>query len=297
MTALRSKFIKDLVIRGLSKRTQRTYSTYVADLAKYYKKSPDLLTYEQVTDWILYLIQERKLARSTVNVAVNAVRFFYGTTLNRDVAPITAAIPRMKRNKTRAEVYSHTELAKILNAPFQPRDRAFLMVVYGAGLRLSEAINLQISDIDRSRGQLRIRNGKGAKERVVPISERLLQELTTYWKAQRAGQPRDKEPWLFLGSEDGQPMTCSIGQSIYYRAVKRSGVRRKEGIHTLRHSFATHLIESGVEITLVQRLLGHSNLATTIGYLHVTTHRLEEVRSALDLIEKTLSSRKSQGNS
>lgn len=285
-----------MAIRGLAQRTQQAYTAFVVDLARFFNQSPDTLSYDQVTDWILHLIKERKLSPSSVNIAVNAVRFLYATTLKRDVVPLMASIPRIKRNKTRAEVYARSEVEKILTAPPQPRDRAFLMLVYGTGLRLSEALHIQVTDIDRARGQLRIRNGKGGKERVVPLSEQLLRELTSYWKAQRAGKPRDKEPWLFLGVHPDQPMNRSTGQNIYYRAVKRSKVRRKDGIHTLRHSYATHLIESGVEITLVQRLLGHSNLATTAGYLHVTAHRLGEVRSALDLIETGSSQEKSKDN-
>ena len=159
------------------------------------------------------------------------------------------------------------------------------MTTYAAGLRLSEAIALQTTDIDRPLMQLRVRNGKGGKERVLPLSPRLLQELHDYWLAQRAKRPGHDSPWLFLGTKLNQPINKATGQNIYYRAVKKSGVRRKGGIHLLRHSFATHCIESGLELTLVQRLLGHSSLLTTARYLHVTAVRLGQVRSPLDLIE------------
>jgi site-specific recombinase XerD len=285
MTPLRTKYIRDLAIRGRAARTQQSYTSYVIDLARYYRRSPDRISYDQVADWLHYLIQERGQAPSSVNIAVNAVRFLYGVTLGRDTTALLAAVPRMKRNTRRAEVYARSELEAILTAPQQPRDRAFLMTVYGAGLRLSEATHLSTKDIDRPRMQLRVRHGKGAKERVLPLSQRLLQELENYWRAQRAGQPGHDSPWLFLGHQPGQPLHKSTGQSIYYRAVKKSGVRRKGGIHTLRHSFATHCIESGLELTVVQRLLGHSGLLTTARYLHVTAHRLGQVRSPLDLID------------
>jgi site-specific recombinase XerD len=158
------------------------------------------------------------------------------------------------------------------------------MTVYGCGLRISEATQLKTSDIDRARMQLRVRDGKGAKGRVLPLSERLLKELVNYWRAQRQGKAGHDSPWLFVGKKAGQPMSRYAGQNIYYSALKKSGVRYKGGIHTLRHSFATHLMESGVELPLVQHLLGHSSLRTTALYLHVTARRLAEVRSPLDLI-------------
>jgi integrase/recombinase XerD len=285
MTALRAKYVRDLAIRGRALRTQQSYSNYVAALARYYDRSPDQISYDEVASWLHYLIRERKQSASSINIAVNAVRFLYAVTLERNVEALMAAVPHMKRNTRRAEVYARTEIEAILTAPSQPRDRAFLMTVYAAGLRLSEATHLQTKDLDRARMQLRVRQGKGAKERVLPLNQRLLQELEQYWRAQRQGRPGWDSLWLFLGREPGQPMNRSTGQNIYYRAVRKSGVRRKGGIHLLRHSFATGLIENGVELTLVQRLLGHASLFTTIRYLHVTAARLEAAQSPLDLID------------
>jgi site-specific recombinase XerD len=189
MTPLRAKFIRDLVVRGRSKNTQEAYTRYVRDLARYYRRSPELISYEEVTDWVYHLITERLLSASSVNVALNAVCFLYAVTLGRETVDLMASVPHMKR-------YT----------------------------------------------------------------------------------------WLFLGKKAGQPMGRYAGQSIYYSALKKSGVRRMGGIHLLRHSFATHLMESGVELPVVQHLLGHSSLRTTALYLHVTARRLAEVRSPLDLI-------------
>jgi len=285
MTPLRAKYQRDLAVRGRAPRTQQAYTSFVAELARHYQRSPEHLSYDQVVDWIHHLIRDRHLAPSSVNIAVNAVRFLYAVTLRREVAELLAAIPRMKRNTRRAEVYARSELEAILTAPRQPRDRAFLMTVYAGGLRLSEAIHLQTTDLDRARMQLRVRHGKGGKERVLPLSRRLLHELEGYWRAQRSGRPGHDCPWLFLGTKADQPINKATGQNIYYRAVEQSGIRRKGGIHVLRHSFATHCIESGLELTLVQRLLGHASLLTTARYLHVTAARLGQVRSPLDLIE------------
>jgi site-specific recombinase XerD len=285
MTALKQKYIRDLAIRGKAERTQHSYTSFVRDLAKYHRQSPDLLSYDQVADWLFHLVQERKLSNSSVNIAVNAVRFLYQTTLGRDTAELFAKVPRIKRETKRAQAYAVSELEAILAAPAQPRDRAFLMTVYACGLRLSEAIHLKIGDIDKARMQLRVRRGKGAKERVLPLSPRLLEELRDYWRKERAGKQGHDCPWLFLGTAPGEPMHRSTGQNIYYRAVKKSGVRRKGGIHVLRHSFATHLIESGWELPDIQRMLGHTSLLTTARYLHITAQRRAKVRSPFDLID------------
>src|SRR6201993_3227541 len=279
MTPLRAKYIRDLVIRGRSENTQEAYTRYVCDLARYYRRSPELISYEEVTGWLYHLIKERQLSASSVNIAVSAVRFLYAVTLGRETLELMASVPHMKRATRRAEVYARSEVEAILIAPRQPRDRVLLMTVYGCGLRISEATQLKISDIDRARMQLRVRDGKGAKGRVLPLSERLLKELVNYWRAQRQGKAGHDSPWLFLGKKAGQPMSTYAGQNIYYSALKKSGVRYKGGIHTLRHSFATHLMESGVELPVVQHLLGHSSLRTTALYLHVTARRLAEVRS------------------
>jgi integrase/recombinase XerD len=284
MTTLRQKFIRDLAIRGRAQRTQQAYTTFVAELANHYHKSPDLLSYDEVADWLFYLQRERRLAASSLNIAVNAVRFFFQITLGRDTAELFAKVPRVKRESKRAHAYSVEEVEAILRAPRRPRDRAFLRMVYACGLRLMEATALRVGDIDRARMQVRVR-GKGAKERLLPISAQLLEVLEGYWLVERVRRPGHDSAWLFLGEECTIHLCKASGQNIYYRALKKSGVRRKGGIHVLRHSFATHLIESGVEITLVQRLLGHSSLITTARYLHVTRQRLDRVRSAFDIID------------
>jgi integrase/recombinase XerD len=168
MTPLRAKYIRDLTIRGRSPRTQRAYIRYVSELARYYQRSPEQISYEEVTNWLYHLIKERQLSASSVNVAVNAVRFLYGITLGRNTEALTASVPHMKHPIRRAEVYARSELEAILSAPSQPRDRAFLMTVYACGLRISEATDLKTSDIDRPRMQLRVRNGRDQRCRIDP---------------------------------------------------------------------------------------------------------------------------------
>ena len=210
MTPLRAKYIRDLVVRGRSKHTQEAYTRYVRDLARYYGRSPELISYDEVTDWVYHLITERLLSASSVNVAVNAVRFLYAVTLGRETVDLMASVPHMKRSTRCAEVYARSEVEAILTAPRQPRDRALLMTVYGCGLRISEATQLKTSDIDRPRMQLRVRNGKGAKGRVLPLSERLLKELENYWRAQRQGKAGHDIPWLFLAKKTGEPAACRL---------------------------------------------------------------------------------------
>ena len=164
MTPLRAKYIRDLVIRGRSKHTQEAYTRYVRDLARYYRRSPELISYEEVTGWLYHLIKERQLSASSVNIAVNGVRFLYAVTLGRETLDLMASVSDMKRATGRAD----SEVEAILTAPRQPRDRVLLMTVYGCGLRISEATQLKTSDIDRARMQLRVRDGKGAKGRVLP---------------------------------------------------------------------------------------------------------------------------------
>jgi site-specific recombinase XerD len=161
-----------------------------------------------------------------------------------------------------------------------PKHRAFLMTVYGAGLRLNEACHLQAEHIDRARMQIRVEQAKGQKDRYTLLSPRLLEELDSYWRSFR---PRH---WIFPSSRDPKaPLADATAQKIFYKAVARAGLPRKGGIHSLRHSFATHLLEGGVEITVVQRLLGHSNLSTTSNYLHVRQERLAQIKSPLQLLD------------
>src|SRR6516165_2125506 len=220
-TPLRAKYIRDLTIRGRTQGTQQAYSSYVYNLARYYHRSPEQISYQEVADWLYYLVKERELSASSVNIAVNAVRFLYGVTLERDTGALMAAVPRMRRTIHRSEVYARSELEAILNAPRQPRDRAFLMTTYGCGLRLLEARHLQTTDIDRACMQVRVRQGKGAKERVLPLSQRLLQELVDYWRAQRQGKWGHDIPWLFLGYR-GEPICTTSGQNTFTARSKRA---------------------------------------------------------------------------
>lgn len=280
MTTLRQKFIRDLALRGRAPRTQETYVRYIADLAMHYGRSPDGLGGEQIADWLYHLKTARRFSPSSLNLAVCACRFFYGTTLGRSTENIKSSAPRCRDPRKIPHVYSPEQIERLLTAGCtDPRDRAFLMTVYAAGLRLREACMLGVEDVDSARNQLRIRHAKGGRERCVTVSAQLMDELRVYWLVAR------KRPWLFFAPwAPERPMGRATAQSIYYRAVRRAGLARRGGIHTLRHSYATHLLENGVEITLVQRQLRHGLLSTTALYLHVREERLAQIKNPLGLI-------------
>ncbi len=281
MTTLRQKFVRELVIRGMSPRTVDAYVKAVAGVAQHYRQAPDQLSDEQLKDYLCYLAQERKLAPGSLNVAVSGMRAFYDWVLQRPNCGLWRALPRVRKSVHRPQVFDVTEVERLLTVGCaHPKHRAFLMTVYGAGLRLREACRLEPRHIDSARMQIRVEQGKGRKDRYTLLSPRLLQELRAYWRMFRPGK------WLFPASRDpSQPMDGNMGQKIYYGAVARAGLPKKGGIHCLRHSFATHLLESGVEITIVQRLLGHNALSVTANYLHVRRERLAQVQSPLQLLD------------
>ncbi len=281
MTTLRQNFIRELVIRGMSPRTVDAYVKAVAAVANHYHQPPDRLSDEQLKDYLLYLAQERKLAPGSLNVAVSGLRAFYDWVLQRPECGLWRALPHSRKAVRRPQVMDVSEVERLLTVGCaHPKHRAFLMTVYGAGLRLGEACRLEPRHIDSARMQIRVEQGKGRKDRYTLLSPRLLEELRAYWRMFRPGQ------WLFPASRDAsQPMDGNMGQKIYYGAVARAGLPKKGGIHCLRHSFATHLLESGVEITIVQRLLGHNALSTTANYLHVRRERLAQVQSPLQLLD------------
>jgi len=265
----------------MSPRTVDAYVKAIAGLAKHYQQSPDQLRDEQLKEYLLYLAQERKLAASSLNVAVSGMRAFYDWVLERPNGGLWRMLPRVRKSIRRPQVYDMTEIERLLTVGCRhPKHRAFLMAVYGAGLRLGEACRLEPCHIDSARMQIRVEQGKGRKDRYTLLSGRLLEELRAYWRMFQPGR------WLFPSSHDAQkPMPGNTGQRIFTQAVARAGLPGKGGIHSLRHSFATHLLESGVEITIVQRLLGHNTLSVTANYLHVRRERLAQVQSPLQLLD------------
>ena len=278
MTPLRQKMINDMKLRGFSPRTQGSYLEAVTGLAKYFNQSPDRLSKEQVQQYLLYLMEDKKLSWSSCNIAASAFRFLYGKTLEDETMRLS--IPPRKKVKKLPEILSTQEVERLFAATDNPKHRMILMTVYGGGLRVSEVVKLKVNDIHKDRMTIRVDQGKGNKDRYTLLSKRLLEELRVYWTMYRPSL------WLFPSSKDrNKPLHISTAQRIYYKSKEKAKITKGRGIHTLRHCFATHMLEAGHDVRTIQMLMGHSSIMTTMVYLQVTQKKLDATKSPLDLIE------------
>ena len=275
MSALRQRLIEDMQVRNYSPRTVEAYVAAVAKVAKHFKRAPDQLTSEELRAFQVHLLSA-KTSWSQFNQIVCGLRFFYGTTLGR--SEVVETLPYGKRPKVLPVVLSMEEVGQLLGAAKPGRERMLFETAYGCGLRISELLGLQVTDIDASRMVVTVRHGKGAKDRQVPLSARLLSSLRRWWSTHR--DPR----WLFPGKTPARPVTDGNVQRICKRVVQRAGLRKKATLHTLRHSYATHLLEAGVDVVTLQKLLGHSDLSTTARYLHLSTRQMQKLPNVLDLL-------------
>jgi site-specific recombinase XerD len=268
--------IEQLQLHRKAPGTQDQYVHAIAQLAAYYQRSPDQLSSQEIRAYLHYLLTERQLAWSSCNVVAAAVRFFYVDTLGW--TPLELNLPPRPAHKQLPRVLSVEQLEHLFATTDNPKHRALLMTAYAAGLRVSEVVRLQLTDIesDPSRMLIRINQGKGNKDRYSLLSERLLVELRAYWKI---GGPR---PWLFPGSQAHQPMPSGTAQKVYNQARARAGIEPGSGFHTLRHSFATHLFDAGVDPHPLQFLLGHRSIKTTLKDVQVSRRHLVHVKSPLD---------------
>ena len=274
MTPLRQRMIEDMQLRNLAQVTQRNYIAHVAAFAKFFGKSPEYLDQEAVREYLLYLLNERKLSPEGVNQQVSALKFIYLTTLEMPWNDVD--FPRAKRPHRLPVVLSHEEVVQFFDHVPSLRYRAALMICYGAGLRVSEAVAVKVSDIDSKRKLLRVEQGKGRKDRYAMLSPRLLEVLRVYW---RAARPKE---YLFPSWRPGRHLNATSLQQACHDAWLRSGLRKRVTAHTLRHSFATHLLENGTDIRIIQVLLGHSQIDTTAGYAAVTPQLIGATLSPLD---------------
>ena len=270
MTELRKRMIECLPLRGLSERTQESYVRAVRQLAAHYHKSPDLITEAELRQYFLYLKNVKHYARPTMTIAICGIRFCYQQALNREWAIF--GIVRPAPEKKLPVILSVAEVRKILSLIRLPRYQVCLKTIYACGLRLQEGTNLHVADIDSARMMIHVRHGKGAKDRYVPLPERTLQLLRHYWQQHR-------NPLLLFPAEGRdhcdlaqatEPMSKSSVQQAFRAALKQSGNNKRASVHTLRHSWATHLLEAGVNLRLIQEWLGHSSPATTSVYTHLS---------------------------
>jgi integrase/recombinase XerD len=277
MTPLRAKMIEAMQMHGYSPRTHESYLAAVRGLAKYTRRAPDRLAAEDVQRYFVHLVVERQLAPASVRLAYNGIRFLYLKVLDWPALDLELTLP--KKPQKIPQLLTRQEVARIVAACRDLRYWTMLLLCYGCGLRLSELVAVKVADIDGERSLLRITLGKGAKDRLVPLSPTLLGELRGYWRRYR---PRG---YLFPGQQAGQPLSPTAIQRVFKRAKAVAGVTKAGGIHGLRHAFATHQLEAGLPVHRLQRLLGHSNLHSTLRYIHwVPSYR--EGEGELDLIAR-----------
>jgi integrase/recombinase XerD len=277
MTELRREMSRLMQLKDLSVNTQKTYLRGVSGLAKHYNMSPDKISKTMVEDYLLYLKNVKKHASNGVGTVVSGLKFFYRHVLsNEENAPTYA-----KRSTRKLPVVlTHDEVQRIINAPKNLKHRLMLKTTYSAGLRASEVIALKPGDIESDRMLIKVENGKGKKDRYTLLSEKLLKELRHYYKSFRP------KTYLFpSSSKKDAPLCYESLRSVYEAARKKAGVNKGPGLHTLRHTFATHLLEAGYDIRKIQVLMGHKSLSTTMIYLHVSKETLSNIKSPLDLFE------------
>lgn len=275
MNPLRRRMLEDMQLRGLSKKTQECYAGAVQSLAKYYGRGPDKLGEEELRRYFLYLINEKKVAHSTLQIHRYGIKFFYETTLRRVWPVLDLVCPR--RRKKLPVVLSRQEVRRLLGSVHKAKLRMCLTVIYACGLRLSEGTNLQIGNIDSDRMQLGIRDAKGGKDRYVPLPARSLELLRVYWT-------REHPPgsWLFSDREGKGSLSVTTVQKAFKGALLESGIDKAASVHTLRHSYATHLLESGVHLHVIQQILGHKSPKTTVIYTHLTRKIKDDLHATVN---------------
>lgn len=289
MSQLRQRMMEEMQLRRYALKTQEAYVHWVSELAQHYRKSPDQIDREEVRRWFVYLTNDRKLSRSSVTTALSALKFFYENVLQREWSEFNLVRPRAE--KKLPVVLSVVEVQRLLQAVEAPRYRVCLSVLYSCGLRLQEGTHLRVSQIDSQRMVLHIQGGKGNKDRYVPLPQATLELLRSYWATHH------HPVWLFPATipqgwrpPQSQPMDGSGVQKAFKAALHSSGIQKAATPHTLRHSYATHLLEAGVNLRLIQSYLGHESLSTTAIYTHLTRHTETVASETIDRLMAPLAS-------
>jgi site-specific recombinase XerD len=276
MSELRNKMKMDMELKGYSPKTIKNYIYNVSNFAKFYNKSPELLEEKEIRNYLHYCIMEKKLSEGTVNYINAGIKFFYTKTLNRSWN--IDIIPRIKEPRKLPAILSPQEIKSIFDATENLKHKAILMTIYSAGLRVSEVCNLKITDIDSNNMQILIRQGKGKKDRYSLLSKSNLEILREYWKRY---QPKE---YLFSGKGRTDAITPRSVQKMLEKSIIKTKITKNATVHTLRHSFATHLLDAGTDICYIQRLLGHTRITSTTIYLHLRRMDLLNIKSPLDML-------------
>jgi len=278
MTKLREQMIQDMVLRGLAPSTQRAYLQAVTKFARHYNRSPDHISNEELKAYLLYLHLEEKRATSTCNVAAAALRFLYHRTLGQPHTRFD--VPMARQPSKLPHVLSREEVSRLLSCTAFVKHRALFLTTYSAGLRVSEVVRLRPVDIDSDRMLIRINQGKGSKDRLTLLSPQLLEELRDYWRRVRPGRL-----FLFPGRDGRSPVRATGIKEANAPAKRRANIAKPGDIHMLRHNFTTHLLEAGVDLHTVQRLLGHRSIRSTTRYLHLLEPARHAERACPDLLD------------
>jgi integrase/recombinase XerD len=276
MTALRRRMLEDLQLRGLAPKTQQCYLDAVKHLAQHYRRAPDQISEEDLRQYFLFLINDKKVAASTLRIHLYGIRFFYEHTLQRPWPVFDLVRPRNIQKLP--VVLSLREVRSLLALVDNTKARTCLQLIYACGLRLTEGTHLQVADIDPQRMLVRVHQGKGGKDRFVPLAPRMLALLREYWRRTR---PR---PWVFPARHRSVPLSSTALQKTFKAVVRQSGIPKDASIHTLRHSYATHLLERGVSLRVIQELLGHKSPRTTARYTHLTPPTLDVIHATINAL-------------
>jgi integrase/recombinase XerD len=276
------KMIKDLELRGRSKNTIKNMVCAMNSFSRFYNQPPEMLGETEIIQYLNYCINNRKLCRGTVNSINSTLKFFYVVTLERSWSDLR--IPKLRYDKTLPKYLTREEVKLLLESTTYLKHKAILSTIYSAGLRVSEVINLRISDIMSAEMKIRVRNGKRNKERYTLLSQKNLELLRVYWK--KFGHKNySPDEHLFISRQTRNPLTSRGVQCAMDKAIQKAGINKKATPHTLRHSFATHLMNDGVDLVTIQALMGHSNMKTTSIYLHVRDYKILNITSPLDTLE------------
>ena len=269
--------IEEMKLRNFSAATQESYVYAVSRLARYHNKSPDQLSKQDIRAFLVHLTMERKLSPNSLTGYCSGLRFFYNDTLGWDETKLF--IPPRKKSSSLPEVFSPDEVVRLIGAARGLKQRVLLMTAYSAGLRVSELVNLKITDIDAQRMTIRVKQGKGRKDRYAILSQNLLVELRQYWKRYRPAI------WLFPNRAKNGPLSRGEAWHIFRSAKQRAGLKKGRGIHSLRACFATHLLEAGVDLRSIQFLMGHTSLLSTQRYLRLRPQNVDYAVSPLDRLQ------------